>query len=128
MSQYLIKYLNFHGEKIPIKKGEDGIWRTKEGTEIALRRDDTLTDPDPRPGISPFVVPLGTPLDDASRVHDYMYECDVFEKYYARIEADKTWKDLFKQSATGAWIVLKKPAYSLIRLFGRLGSWKGKER
>lgn len=104
----------------------DSLFRDSSGTVFALRQDGTLTDPDPRCGVAPFVLPSGSPLDDACRVHDYMYESPAYQLFYSRKKADEAFFRLEKEVTSGTvWSALTKPFYFLVRLFGK-SKWENK--
>lgn len=105
----------------------DRLFRDSTGIIFALRSDGSLKDLDPRCGVSPFVLPMGTAMDDPCRVHDYMYESPAYQLFYTRKAADREFLRLEKLVTSGSvWRTLAKPFYFLTRLFGK-SKWENKD-
>lgn len=86
-----IRYLAFKNhEVIPIIRDDsvDNLWRTEDGTVIALANTVNSIDKVDRCGIRFLSLSENHPFTDACRVHDYMFTSDAFQMFHYRHEAD----------------------------------------
>lgn len=64
-----------------------GFWYDDAGTLWATQDTKDSADPVARCGVWPLVI-TGTPMDDACKVHDFMYGSAVYQYFNTRKEAD----------------------------------------
>lgn len=115
---------------IELHRSPDGLWRDPNGTIFALRREGAGLDPVDQCGIAPFALPASaTPeyILAACRIHDYMYESDVYQLYHTRAEADERLRRLMLAGAgRSLWRLAAAPFKWLARAFG-FGAWENKD-
>lgn len=117
-------FITFKGEVIKISKGSDGLFRDGKGTVYAIADSKYSVDAKARCGVGIFSLPIGHPLNDSCKPHDYMYSSEAFQIFNTRLEADNYLRRLIKQSS-GFWY-LARPFYLLSRIFGGF-FWENKD-
>ncbi len=117
-----VKYFNFRGKTIEVRRAIDGLWYDEWGCVYALRDNTFTVDTVDRAGIWPFVVPLPLdhPVNVAARPHDFKYSCPAYQAFHTRKEADDDLKrDLKILNEGSIWKIVARPFRFLARVFGR---------
>lgn len=79
-----------------------GLWMDCDGTAYALR-DIKGSDPVDRAGIYPFIMPIETPIEGGSKIHDWMAESSGYQMFHTWEEANKEFKRLNNINTKGHW-------------------------
>jgi len=106
-----------------LAKDERNLWVAVEGPlagcVFALRDDEQTLDIVDRCGISPFVLPINTPLDEICAIHDNLYQNPAYQLFHTRKEADDMLKHLIKMGMKDSWLqIFRSPFRWLARRFG----------
>lgn len=84
-----IKYLTFRGTIFPIVRSkEDRLWRSADGTIIALSDDENSVEAVVRCGVGILSLSVKHKLTDACRPHDFMYSSLAYQVFNKRSDAD----------------------------------------
>jgi hypothetical protein len=126
MENLAVKYFNFKGQTIEVRRLPDGLWYDQWGCVYALRDDTFTMDKTDRAGIWPFVlpIPLEHPVNEAARPHDFKYSCPAYQAFHTRLEADRDLRRDQKLMNKGSlWRIVAEPFFLLSRWFGK-SAWE----
>ena len=123
-------YLVFRGEIIHIARGNDGLFRDKDGTIYALRDDSDTLDIIDRCGVGILSLSTKHPLTAACRPHEFMTSSPAFQAFYTYAEANEWLASHVRIVEQGRYRFWATPFKWLATVYGWLRPkvWKGRMR
>src|SRR5689334_18422521 len=105
---------------VELTKGEDGLWRDREGTIFGLAEDDADADPIVRCGVGVASLPVSDEWTPGCAPHDFAYSSPAYQRFHDRSEADEMLEDHLKFVSTSRWRRALAPAAALA---ARIAGW-----